>query len=126
MSPSDSGLARHALAVAVGAVRRAQVLEHHLLAFLDDARVIARDAVVDQAQVGLVAAADHQLRLLELVHLADVGARHHHQVSVVLGHVVGRPGAWRGPGRVVERIADALSTPFCYFTDRRGDHANAR
>src|SRR5262249_14258536 len=109
-------------AVAVGAVGRSQVFEEHLGALLDDAGVIARDAVVQQPQVGLVAAADDRLVLLQLVHLAHVGPGHHDQVGVVLSRVAGRRGL-RRPRRVVERISDALGPHPCYFTDRRAGRA---
>ena len=89
LSPSDSAWRVTRVAVAVGAVRRPHVLQHHLGAVLDHARVIARDAVVEQPEVGLVAAADDQLLLVELVHLAHVGPRHHDQVGVFVASPVG-------------------------------------
>ena len=45
--------------------------------------VLARDAVVEEADVRLLAAADDRLVALELVHLADAGAGEHHQVGAV-------------------------------------------
>ena len=57
--------------------------------------VLARDPLVDQADVDLVAA-PHDRRLLDPVHLADVGAGEHHQVGGVCCVVLRLGGAGSG------------------------------
>ena len=60
-----------------------EVLQHDAVALDDELGVLARDAVVDQADLRLLAAADDGLVALDLVHLADAGAGQHDQVGAV-------------------------------------------
>ena len=53
------------------------------LALDHDLRVLARDAVVEQPDLRLLAAADDGLLALDLVHLAHAGAGEHDQVGAV-------------------------------------------
>ena len=53
------------------------------LALDHDLGVLARDAVVEQPDLRLLAAADDRLLALDLVHLADAGAGQDHQVGAV-------------------------------------------
>jgi hypothetical protein len=74
-----------ALAVAERPVRRPQVGEHHLPAVPFDRGVLARHAVVQHANVGLLAAAEHRPLALQLVHFPEAGPGDHDQIGARAG-----------------------------------------
>src|SRR5262249_56927062 len=78
--------AAHALAVDLGAVRRLQVLDDvaALLLVVDDDRVLAADAFVEQRDVGAGIAADQGLAAAELVARALEAAGADHQSRSLL------------------------------------------
>ena len=104
-------------AVAEGAVRGTEIEEHQLAAVALHRRVGARDAVVEHADVGLVAPAEHRSIALEAVHLAEARPRDHDQVGARppghpprgfhrRGAVVGGllQGSWPFPPMVTEDL----------------------
>ena len=70
-------------AVAERAVRRAHVLDQHLVAVANERAVLARHAFVVQPHADVGPAPDHRLVLLQLEHLARADACQHHQIREV-------------------------------------------
>ena len=72
-----------ARALAEGPVGRAQVVQDHALALDRDVAVFARDALVDHADVGGLAAADDGRVVRQLVHLAHGAAGQDDEVGLI-------------------------------------------
>lgn len=72
-----------ALAIAEGPVATSEVFDDDLTRFEANSAVMAGNAIIDEADIGVDGAAENGQIVLNLVHLADVAAGNYDQVRTI-------------------------------------------